>query len=157
MGFLESDDRIGGAHRQAGVSRRIIVHSLEHAAAAVAAAAELGVPLTLVSAPRAGGYAGPLWFKLLVAAASARHPEVAVTTILDCGDEPGTVLAALRIGVKRVRFTGGEAARRRLAEIAAARGAMLDEAHRAATTLDLLDRRRPEIVCREFLGGSGSG
>jgi fructose/tagatose bisphosphate aldolase len=132
------------------VNGRIVVHSLEHAAAAVAAAAELGVPLTLVSAPRAGGYAGPLWFKALVDAAAARHPGVEVTAILDCGDEPGTVLAALRTGLKHLRFTGADAARRRLAEIAAAQGAVL-ESEGDAAALDLLDQRRPDIVCRDFL------
>ena len=36
----------------------------------------------------------------------AAHPGVAVEAVLDCGDEAGTVLAALRAGFKRVRFTG---------------------------------------------------
>jgi len=135
------------------VNGRIIVHSLEHARAAVEAAAALGVPLTLASAPGAGGYAGPLWFKALVAAAAAAHPAVRVAAVLDCGDEPGTVLAALREGLKRVRFTGDPALRQRLAAIAAAQGAVL-EGDDPVTALDLLDQRQVDRLCREFLGGT---
>lgn len=37
----------------------IVIHGLAHAEAALAAAAELGVPVTLLSAPAATGYARP--------------------------------------------------------------------------------------------------
>jgi fructose/tagatose bisphosphate aldolase len=131
------------------VSGRIIVHSLEHARAAVAAAASLGVPVTLVSAPGAGAYAGPAWFKALVETAAAAHPEVAVTAVIDCGEEPGTVLAALRAGFRRVRFTGPETARAALAEIVAARGAAIEFG--ATPALDLLDVRDAEAACRAYL------
>ena len=42
--------------------RCVIVHSLAHAQAAVAAAQALGCPVTLVSAAGAGAYAGAPWF-----------------------------------------------------------------------------------------------
>jgi len=131
------------------VSGRIIVHSLEHARAAVAAAAALGVPVTLVSAPGAGAYAGPSWFKALVDAAAAAHPETAVTAVIDCGEEAGTVLAALRAGFNRVIFTGPEAARGALADIAAARGAVLERAGTPA--LEILGARDPAAECRFYL------
>ena len=133
--------------------RRIVVHSLEQARAAVAAAAALGVPVTIASAPAAGAYAGPLWFKALISAASADHPEVAVTAVLDCADEAGTVLAALRAGIKQVRFTGPEPVRLRLAAIAAELGAAL-EAESSAAVLDLLDARDPGAAARRFLAGN---
>ena len=53
---------------------RIIVHSLEHAEAALAVAADLAVPVMLASAAGAGGYAGPLWFKALIAEARRKYP-----------------------------------------------------------------------------------
>jgi fructose/tagatose bisphosphate aldolase len=135
--------------------RRIVVHSLGHARAAVNAAAALGVPLTLESARGAGGYAGPAWFKALVHEATAVCPGVEIGAVLDCGDEAGTVLAALRLGFSRVRFTGGSAARTRLAAIAAAQGAVLEEAA-PDDALDLLDCRDPERLCRAFLGKTGT-
>ncbi|HUH85489.1 MAG TPA: hypothetical protein VLX85_12840, partial [Stellaceae bacterium] len=72
------------------MGKRIIIHSLDHARAAVAAAAELGLPLTLQSAVGAGGYVGPLWFKALIDLAHAEHPAVNLSAVLDCADEAGT-------------------------------------------------------------------
>ena len=86
--------------------RPIIVHSLAEARAAVTAAAELDVPVTLASAPEAAGYLGALWFRELVRMVSDEHPGVEVNAVLDCGEQPGHVMAALRQGLKRVRFTG---------------------------------------------------
>lgn len=142
----------GGGRSEA---RRIIVHSLDHARAALAAAAELGVPVMLVSAAGAGAYAGPLWFKALIEAARADHPDVAVAALLDCADEPGTVLAALRAGIKSVRFTGAAAARERLAGIAAALGATIESD--AGPALDLLDARDPASACRAYLAWNKTG
>jgi hypothetical protein len=142
-----------GSHFQQCRQHRIVVHALEQARAAVAAAAELGVPVTLVSAAGAGGYAGPLWFAALIEAAQHDHPEAAVTAVLDCADEPGTALAALRAGVKHVRFTGPEPVRRRIAEIAAALGAAIEN-DQVAGALDLLDHHDPKGAALAFLTGN---
>jgi hypothetical protein len=154
MGLLEPHGRSRRPRRETRLSgRRIIVHSLDHARAAIAAAAALGIPVTLMSAAGAGGYAGALWFKALVDAAKSCHPEAEVTALLDCADEAGTALGALRAGIELVRFTGAAAARERLAAIAAELGAALDGDEPAAT-LDLLDERDPDARCRAFLAGN---
>ncbi len=129
--------------------RPIIVHSLEDARAAAAAAAELGVPVTLASAPAAAGYLGALWFRELVAMAAAERPEAEVSAVLDCGGRPGHVMAALRQGLKRVRFTGRKSTARSLAELAAQYDAeIVTGAFRAH---DLLDQPEPEAACRRWL------
>ena len=133
--------------------RRIIVHSLDHARAALAAAAALGVPVTLASAEGAGGYAGPLWFKALIEMAMSEQPGMAADSVLDCADEAGTALAALRAGIKRVRFTGRDDVRQRLAAIAAQLGAEIESGARPAA-LDLLDARDPARACRAYLAGN---
>ena len=132
------------------MSREIIVHSLDHARAALAAAAALGTPARLASAPGAGAYGGPAWFKALIEAASAAYPGVGLTAIIDCGEEAGTALAALRLGLKHIRFSGPEAARTKLAELARAQGAALEEGE-PDTVLDLSDVRDPDASCRAFL------
>jgi hypothetical protein len=132
--------------------KRIIIHSLAHARAALAAACALEAPVTLASAAGAGGYAGPLWFKSLIAAARAECPEAAVTAVLDCGIEPGTTLAALRHGFKRVRFTGNETALGSLREIAQELGAEI-ETGASPEALDLLSERDPEAAALAFLAG----
>ena len=132
------------------MSRRIIVHSLEQACAAVNAAAALDVAITLESAAGAGGYGGALWWKALVAAATRDHTGPPIGAVLDCGDEPGTALGALRAGLKRVRFTGSKAMREKLAQIAAELGAAIEGDSKEAA-LDLRDARDAARLCRDFL------
>jgi hypothetical protein len=136
--------------------RRIIIHSLAHARAALGVAAALGVPVTLASAVGAGGYAGPLWFKALIEAALHEHPGVAAAAVLDCADEAGTTLGALRAGIKRVRFTGADEVRERLAAIAAQLGATI-EGGEPPPALDLLDAPDPTRLCHAYLSGNKTG
>jgi fructose/tagatose bisphosphate aldolase len=128
--------------------RRIIVYSLAQALAAVEAAAERQVPVILTSAPGMAGFMGPLWFKALTDEAAAGHDNVAA--LLDCADEAGTVLAALRCGFRLVRFSGPEEMRVRLDEIARRTGATVEGAD-AADMLDLLDCKDPLASCHAFL------
>ena len=71
--------------------------------------------LVLLSAPAAAGYAGPAWFAAIAAQVAVEFPALRVEAVLDCGDEAGSALAALRHGLKRVRFAGAEEAAARLA------------------------------------------
>jgi hypothetical protein len=128
------------------VNREIVVHSLDHALAALAAAKSLSLPVTLASASCAAAQAGPGWFKALVDAARQAHPDVALTAILDCGDEPGAVMAALRAGLKQLRFQGDDELRQKLA----AMGAEFLEP--AGAVLDLRDIGNPAAACATFLG-----
>jgi hypothetical protein len=133
----------------------IIVHSLGHAVAALRAAAAAPRRITLASAPSAGGYAGAGWFAALVDAAREAVPEALFSAFLDCGDEAGPTLAALRSDIKGVIFTGRADVARRLADIARQHGARLATA-RCATALDLgadFFGAEPALVarCAEFL------
>jgi hypothetical protein len=155
VGLLQSHGRSRGARRKARLSRRrIIIHSLAQARAALAAASELAAPVTLESARAAGGYAGPGWWRALIDAARVAHPAADATAVLDCGEEPGTALAALRAGVPRIRFTGAPEMRARLAAIAAQLGAAVEGAAAEETVLDLLDARDPLALSRRFLAGN---
>jgi len=127
-----------------------VIHSLEHAKAALAAAAEAGLPVTLVSAEGAAAYVGAMWFREMVALAARDHPDLPVTAVLDCGDRPGDVLAALRHDLKTLSFSGRPAATKMLAAIAADYGAELVARPRDA--LDLLDQPDPTAACRAWIG-----
>ncbi len=153
MGLLQPHGRRGGRLRQARLStpeRFIVIHSPGHARAALAAAASLALPVTLASAPAAGIYAGPGWFKAVVEMAHGDVPAARFSAVLDCGGEPGVVLAALRRGLKRVRFDGSDAVAERLADIAAQCGAVI-ERMALEPALDLLGCDDPEAACRAFL------
>ena len=131
--------------------RAIVVHSLVHARAALTAAAELGVALTLQSAPGAAAYLGAPVFRDMVDAAAAAFPEVTVTAVLDCGDAPGHALNALRHGIRTLRVDVTGAVRERLADIAGQCGAVLDDD--AGPVLDLADAPDPLDACRRWLAG----
>jgi hypothetical protein len=137
------------------VTRRVIVHSLDQARAALRAAAELGVGVTLASAAGAGAYAGPLWFKALIDAARKAHPEVAFDAVLDCGEEAGSALAALRAGIARVGFCGPTEVAARLRAIAEALGAALETVS-GSDALDLVEVRDPYAAARAFLAGENA-
>jgi Fructose-bisphosphate aldolase class-II len=127
--------------------REIVIHALDHAEAALAAAAALRLPVTLASAPGAAAQAGPAWFKALIEAASVRHPDVTVTAILDCGDEPGAVMAALRAGLRELRFSGSDELRTKLREL----GAVFHAPMKQGESLDLRSVAQPEKAVRAFL------
>ena len=129
----------------------IIIHSLAHARAAVRAAAAHGVPVTLFSGPGAAGYAGPEWFRELIAAAAAEHPTTQVTAVLDCGAAPGHALAALRAGLKTIRIEADPAVGKRIAELAADYGARVAP-DAGENALDLAAAVDPDAACHAWLG-----
>jgi acyl-CoA reductase-like NAD-dependent aldehyde dehydrogenase len=114
----------------------IVVHSLAQAVAALNAAAAAGRPIVLASAPEAGLYAGPGWWRELVAMAGAAVPAARFSAMLDCGDGAGAALAAIRAHVEGAIFTGHAEVARRLADIAAQHGVRL-VTRRLAAGIDL--------------------
>jgi delta 1-pyrroline-5-carboxylate dehydrogenase len=138
-----------------GEARVIVVHSRGQAIAALTAAVRAGSPVIIASAPDAGGYVGPGWFKALIMAAREAVPGVCFSALLDCGDNVGAALAAIRAEIEGVVFTGRTDVARRLADIAGQLGVRF-ETNRPQDVLDLgelffdsqesLQRR-----CAEFL------
>lgn len=139
------------------MDRPVIIHSLTHARAALAIAADLGLPLTLSSAPGAAGYAGVAWFGELIAATCAEHPRVVVTAVLDCGDAPGRVMEAVRwCAVPSrprlvLRFIGDDALTGPLRDMVGAAGLRL--IRDLPPALDLAGGIEPAAACRAWLGG----
>jgi hypothetical protein len=132
-----------------GIGPAIIVHSLDHARAALAAAAALGRPVTLLSAPGAPEYAGVVWFAKIATLAAADSPDAVYRAVIDCADRPGLVLAALRHGMTHVRFTGPKATAEKLSAIAEEMGAELLGGRLSA--LDLRAQTDPYAASRAWL------
>lgn len=138
--------------------RPIIIHSLAHARAALQAAAALGLPVTLHSAPGAGAYAGVGWFERLIVAARAEAPTVTMTAVLDCGDAADAVMAALRWLKQPGRtplvlcFTGDRSTADRLDEMAAAIGITL--VRELTPGLDLRGTADPLAASRTWLANA---
>jgi hypothetical protein len=138
-GFRRGCGLVMGAAVERGDTPVIVVHSLAHAVAALEAAAEAGRSVTLLSAPDAGIYAGPAWWREVIAAARAAVPAVQCSAVLDCGDDAGAAQGAIRAGVEGIVFAGRADLAARLADIARRRGASL-LTERPLPALDLAAR-----------------
>ncbi len=132
--------------------RAVRVHGIADARRALAAAAELGVPVALLSAPAAAAHAGPLWFRAMTDRACGERPDAQALAVVDCADRAGDAQAALAAGASHIVFTGPEAVAHRLAAIAAAQGAAVLTAR--PPELDLRGVRDPDRACRAWLGGA---
>jgi hypothetical protein len=114
----------------------IVIHSLAQAVAALSAAAEAGRPGVIASAPDAGIYAGPGWFREVLHGAHEAVPMAQFSSLFDCGDDAGAAMAALRAGLEAILFTGRDDMAARLVDIAAQAGARL-ATERPTAALDL--------------------
>jgi hypothetical protein len=103
----------------------IIVRTLAQAEAALGAAARAGRAIVLASPPGGALSAGAAFFDALAREAAARHPAASFTLRVDCTDDAGAALGALRIGISEISCRATRDARERLAAIARRHGARL--------------------------------
>jgi len=134
---------------QMGIRPAIMIHELAHAVAALEAAQWHGAPVTLVSAPGAVRTGGAGWWRELIAQARAQVPDAVADSLLDCADEPGMALAAIREGVEAVTLTGNADTLRRIGDIARQSGVALRAPARA--DLDLACSENPVADCENLL------
>ncbi|MEE8332619.1 MAG: hypothetical protein V3R85_02130, partial [Alphaproteobacteria bacterium] len=89
----------------------VVAHGIDHARAAARAAGARPASLEIRSPPGAAGSMGPAWVAALIGEVATEFPEIEISGVLDCGAAPGHALAALRHGIKQIRFTGRGRAR----------------------------------------------
>ncbi len=127
----------------------VVIHGIDHARRALAAAAAAHRAVRLRSAP-CGGAA---WFQELVRQAAEDYPGAALEASLDCGDAPGLALGALRQGIALVRFTGPRRTRDKIAAIAKRSGAAIDTGRGPALDLATVADKDMDRVLGEWFGG----
>jgi len=113
------------ATRAGGSGIVIVVHSLAQAIAALRAAAQADQAVVLASRPGAGSYGGQGWFGAAIDTAREAVPNAQFSALLDCGDDIGAALAAIRSEIEGVVFTGRSDVAQRLADIARQHGVRL--------------------------------
>lgn len=96
----------------------VAIHDLAQGRAVLAATATLGLSVELVSAPGLARFAGAGFCVAL-------ERLLGRPLLIDCGDEPGTALAALRAGARRVLVRGVPGVEGALRDIARRLGAEL--------------------------------
>lgn len=137
-------------------THQIVVHDFDQALAALRAADAAECKLTILSAPMAVRSAGAGWWRELVAQLTAEMPHQDADWILDCGDEPGMALAALREGIGSIALDADEPVWSRVAEIAAQAGARLVRIDREGA-LDLAGTNNPQRTCELYLSRDPRG
>jgi len=100
-----------------------IIHDLAQALEVARIADETGTDITLQSAKGAGAFLGPDIFGAILDEVKRTYPRVNIVGILDCGDEAGTALKALRSGVSRISVDLTGPALEKVNDIAAQSGA----------------------------------
>ena len=154
MGILESDVRHRRRRRNAGLktpANAITIYNLRQTRTALAAAAAARRPVTVLSAPVASAAAGPAWFAAVIEQAGAAYPDAEFTAMLDCGTLPGCALAALRHGLKAIRYDGPQW--RKIQDIAAQSGATVVRKRPRSLDLMTLPENDDAVLdaCRKWL------
>lgn len=134
----------------ADTSACFIIHELAHATAALEAARRHNTSVTLVSAPGAVRTGGAGWWRELITAARSDFPDAEMRSVLDCADEPGTALSAIRAGVEAIALSAPEDARARVAEIAEQASVALVSIN-WPDAVDLARANDPQAVCENRL------
>jgi hypothetical protein len=135
----------------------IVVYGFGDGVAALTAAASLGHPVRLKSPFVVAASLGPQVAWSMFRQASAVVPEAVATWVLDCSDEIGVALAALRVGVPEVQVALPGEARARVADIARQLGARIAEDAEGTPILDLANADDPLAACREWLESLPNG
>ena len=128
----------------------IIVHDPDHLNAVFESATTLDVSMTAITAAWAGAAYGALYWDEAVAAARDRWPDADVSVALHCLDDAGRAMAALRIGWKRLVFTGERRVRDKIVEQAAAVDAEVF-AEPEAPVLDLGEHAQASAAIAEWI------
>ncbi len=117
----------------------VVVHDIHHARRALNRAQTLGVDVTLISAPGAAATLGPAVFREMIATVRAELPTttIGVDAVLDCGDDPGPALQALRSGCTYISSEAPDAVFVKLSDIAEQGGGIVVRG--PITALDLGD------------------
>lgn len=96
----------------------IVVHGKDHAIAALNAAVRHEIAVLLLSQQGGVSVWGAEGFKAVMEIAADAVPDAGFRWAIDCDDDPGWALSAIRAGVSGIVFDPGSPAFERIADIA---------------------------------------
>jgi hypothetical protein len=131
----------------------IIVHSLDHAVAALKSYRDAATDGFVLSPRGAAATMGAAVFNAIIAEAQKQVPDVQVTAVLDCGSDPGYALAAVRAGTKAIVFQGNDEATLRITDIAKQNACQIFDTsvYTDSEPLDLINMQDALEACRAYL------
>lgn len=127
-----------------------VVHELAHAHAVLETSVRLDIPVLLASAPGAVRTGGAGWWRELISQSRSRFADAQFSSVLDCADEPGMALAAIREGVEAISVTAPRQALQSLTDIANQSGVSILSLDRARA-FDLAGSNDPQADCENHL------
>lgn len=135
--------------------RAIVIHSLDHARAALQAPGP--APLLLLSAESAGCFMGPPWWAALIESLASEMQAAGATDLLDCGASAGRCMEALRLGLRRLVLSPACPQFAEVRRRGKALGAELVTERPPALDLASLDGRRDRFeVLQDWLSGDAA-
>jgi hypothetical protein len=152
-----ASERNNNAYDDGKPEPTIIVYGFADTVAALEAAAGLKRTVRLKSPFVVAASLGPQGAWSMFKQASAAVPQAIAAWVLDCGDDPGLALAALRAGVPDVQVAPSDEAYARLADVAAQLGIRISEDEEGAPVLDLANIDDPIATCRQWLKSLRNG
>lgn len=131
------------------MSTAFVFHSRQHAAAALSAASRTARGVTLLTPPGAARHGGPEYLLAMIRSARPGIDEVEATAVIDCGDDAGTAMRALRCGWRNLALRARPEVVEKVSDMALQLGGVVRRDLPSA--LDLLSARDPLLVCVEAL------
>ncbi|MBT5571239.1 MAG: hypothetical protein HOJ90_08485 [Alphaproteobacteria bacterium] len=127
-----------------------MVHDLSHARAVRSAAHIHNLPVLLVSAPGAVRTGGAGWWRELMTQATKAAPQADAKNVLDCANEAGMALSAIRERVEAIALSAPEPALARVKNIAEQSGVRLQSID-WDDVFDLIGSNDPQADCENHL------
>ncbi len=127
----------------------IIFHDYQHALAALRASEATASHILLLTAAGAANYAGPDFLISIIKDAGDAVPDAKFEAVIDCGDDPGAVMTALRAGWALLLFVGDPEIAQKVESMAAQKNAQF--LNRPEEVLDLLNRPDPDQAVLRWL------
>jgi hypothetical protein len=129
-----------------------LARDLDQARAAVAAGAELGAPILILTPEDSAAALGVLWAQELAAHLRREFPGADLILAFGCGDRAALAHEALRAGAEAVCFTGPEDRALGLAEVAAALGRTFLPTRPPALDLSRLSPKGRAAAAKAWIG-----
>ena len=127
-------------------------HSLSHVDAALGAAAGSKVSVALVTPPGAAATGGPEIYLEMYRQGHEHFPETETNAVIDCGNDAGIAMRALRCGWRDLVFTGDDDVRQKLQDMLGQLGGTLGRSR--PHTIDLIASSDPAWTVQQALSSS---
>jgi hypothetical protein len=127
-------------------------HSLSHVDAALGAAAGSKLGVALVTPPGAAATGGPEIYLEMYRQGHAHFPETETNAVIDCGDDAGVAMRALRCGWRDLVFSGNDDVRKKLQDMLEQIGGTLGRSR--PPTIDLIASSDPVWAVQQALFSS---